>query len=133
MPLILHSLEQGLAHLRNNNMRRASFGQVAEGATASVRGKTLLVRAGRLDNDQLAALRDNYAWPVEVVDQAAMQDAIEERDPKAAILCPIQGLMPYILVYDAASRDLVYYQYISRNPELRPGHLKDMAKTLSKD
>jgi hypothetical protein len=133
MPLVIASLRQMMEHMRVTGASNASPDQIAEGGLPTLRRKTLLVRNDRLEQNEIDALRAYYPYPMEVVSIDVIDDAIRDQDELYAIFCPLQGMTPSILVYDAASGRMLFAQRSAYSKPLGVKHMKTFAKAVAED
>lgn len=70
---------------------------------------------------------------MQLVDFELIQEAIQERDERYAVLCVIQHITPSMVIYDAASYEMLFALNDMRYPTLLPYHFKQLGKKVGKE
>lgn len=137
LPLAIKGMEQMMKHVYET---REGVGtkplipeKVVKGRAGTIRRKTLLVWDDRFNEDELEAIKSNYDHPIEVVSEAVIEKAINERDDRYAILVFVVGLHHQVLVHDAATHEMLYARQKKFGMRLTDGDVKALSKAVGKE
>lgn len=137
LPLVIKGMEQMLKFVYDTRegvgTKPLTPEKVVKGRAGAIRRKTLLVWDDRFNEDELEAIKTNYAHPVEVVSQAAIMKAIDSRDERYAILVFAAGLHHQVLVHDAATHEMLYARQKKFGMYLTEGDVKALSKAVEKE
>ncbi|MBL7939717.1 MAG: hypothetical protein JNL43_10185 [Flavobacteriales bacterium] len=133
IPLIFGSFPQMIHAAQDFDDDWVRAPEIAEPLKSRLKSKTLLVPNSYFDQKNNQILKDSYHHDLQFVGFDVIQRAIRERDDRYAILCRISNWTPSLVIYDAATYEMLFALV---NPSLgrlmRPLHLKQLGKQVGK-